>query len=99
MLAGGVILQVAFALLTDRQRREMLQTSAPVTACLLSCTGWRAAFGQRRSGARRSSSAESTALLAEPWRVLSCMVCTSGLPRWPFTCGSSSSSPLSWRPR
>ena len=76
VLAGGVILQVAFALLTDRQRREMLQTSAPVTACLLVLYGL-AAAAFAGSGARVldvALPAESTALLAEPWRVLSCMV-------------------------
>ena len=53
LLSAGMILQVAFALFTDRQRREMLQTSAPVTACLLVLYGLAAAAWPHTSSVQR----------------------------------------------
>ena len=75
IIGGGVLLQLAYVLLTDAQRREALLFLSPVTACMViayTAVSFATALGVARVSDFTLVDGEQ--LVSEPWRLFGCFL-------------------------
>lgn len=71
IISGGMLMQVAYSVLADKRKREVLGARAPITALL--CTVYSAAAAAAAASsmqAKAISLVEDAQLMREPWRLV-----------------------------